>query len=231
METILNESVPHVGELIFKHSSDQALLQYRLLSKFCKELAETILIERWKRHFENGSYVGSEHVPALKFLLNQQEPKNIEINARYSNGYTAFMRACVGGKVDVVKVMLESLECSERNGIDLNATDNDGKTAFMKACIDGKVEVMKLLLECTERNGIDLNATDNDGKTAYIWAMYVGHNGVIPLIMQHSRQQNIDLNALDRHGLSGLDYAFLEAMNGGSSIFASVPNNIDVNIN
>ena len=105
METILNESVSHVGELIFKHFSDQELLQLRLLSKFHQELALTVLIKRWKNRFKNDCYVGPEHVPLLRFLLNQPYVKSIEINAKDTKGHTTFMKACINGNLTKVKVM------------------------------------------------------------------------------------------------------------------------------
>ena len=194
METILNESVPHIGELIFKHFSDQALLQYRQLSKFCKELAESVLIKRWKRHFENGCYIGHKHVPALNFLLNQPESKDIEINAKDAYGRTAFMKACINGKHEVVKVMLESSEYSRRRGIVLNVRDNGGKTAFIWACYMGHPQVVKLLLDHCSSKNIDLNVEDIRGSTGLKLACQNRRNvGLVNLILNHEALIRIDL--------------------------------------
>ena len=193
-QIIISDKIPHVGELIFKYSSNQALLQYRLVSKFCKELAETVLIKRWKRHFENGWYVGPEHIPALKFLLNQPEYKDIEINAKDAYGRTAFMKACINGQLEVVKVMLESSEFSRRRGIVLNVRDNGRKTAFIWACCIGHPQVVKLLLDHSRTKNIDLNVEDRRGCTGLKLACQNRRNvGLVDLILNHEALVRIDL--------------------------------------
>ena len=47
------------------------------------------------------------------------------------------MWACMKGKVDTVKLLLND------DRIDCEAKDDDGKTAFMLACSSGKTDVVK----------------------------------------------------------------------------------------
>ena len=64
------------------------------------------------------------------------------MNAQNCYGWTAFMFACMQGRTDVVKLLLEY-----SNKIDLNAKDKRGMTPFMIACFEQCKSVVKLLLE------------------------------------------------------------------------------------
>ena len=196
MEVITNDRIPHIGELIFKHFSDQELLQLRLLSKFHQELALTVLIRRWKNRFKNDCYVGPEHVPIplLRFLLNQPYVKSMEINAKDTKGHTTFMKACINGNLTKVKVMLELLESLEQNWIDPNITDNDGKTAFMWACFVGHNEIVRILMDHSRSKNIDLNMKDRHGLTGLELACQNRHNvNLVKIILNRIEAKHIDL--------------------------------------
>ena len=44
------ETIPHVGENIFENLDTQVLLRCRLVSKAWKEIAEEVLVKRWKEN-------------------------------------------------------------------------------------------------------------------------------------------------------------------------------------
>ena len=67
---------------------------------------------------------------------------NIELNARSTDGTTAFMSACNNGHKDVVKLLLNH----SGNNIDLDAKRNNEMTAFMMALSRGHKDVIQLIL-------------------------------------------------------------------------------------
>ena len=48
MDKVINLGIPHVGELIFDSIDTPKLFQCALVSDTWKELAENVLIKRWK---------------------------------------------------------------------------------------------------------------------------------------------------------------------------------------
>ena len=48
MEKVINLGIPHVGEKIFESSETDELITYFLVSETWKELAENVLLKRWK---------------------------------------------------------------------------------------------------------------------------------------------------------------------------------------
>ena len=65
--------------------------------------------------------------------------ERIELTARNTDGYTAFMFACTKGNKDVVKLLLDYPEI-----IELNSSDNDGEeTALILAFQGGHKDIIE----------------------------------------------------------------------------------------
>jgi len=100
-----------------------------------------------------------------------------DVNAKASQaGQTALMLAVSHGRVDMVKMLLESTA-------DVNMQDEDGSTALMCACEHGHTDIVKILLSNPD---CDPSITDNDGSTAMSIAMEAGHRDVGVLLYAHT---------------------------------------------
>ena len=155
MEKVINLGIPHVGENIFENIDTPGLMECALVSKTWETLAYNVLLKRWKGKLIQACESG--YVVVVRLLLENLE--STELNARDSNGKTAFMTACINGHKKVVNLILD--HALYRN-IHLNARCRSGLTAFMEACKSGRTEVVKLSMEHSNRN-MDLNAQDEKG--------------------------------------------------------------------
>merc|ERR1712223_1386212 len=92
-----------------------------------------------------------------------------DVNIRASqHGQTALMLAVSHGRLDMVKLLVDS-------GADLNIRDEDGSSALMCAAEHGQTEIVKYLMSQPDA---DLSAKDNDGLTALAVAMEAGHRDI-----------------------------------------------------
>jgi len=106
-------------------------------------------------------------------LLN----RNIDVNAKNSDGKTALMLIAESG-VDrdsndfknELKKQIELIEFILDRGADINAQDNEGKTALMYALEAKSKPVAEYLLE----QGANANIKDNEGNTALNYAQNQG---------------------------------------------------------
>ena len=135
-------------------------------------------------------------------MLEHQGSKQFDLNAKEKYGQTAFMLACYGEHLDVIKLLMDY---SESKRIDLNATDEDGYTALMNSCggrwrqpnFYPKKKVVELLLTHSNSKGIDFNAIlEWENMSAFMMACsaYRGNEDIVKLFIDHSDSQNIDLN-------------------------------------
>ena len=147
---IFNRGLPHVGEQIFESLDTPELFNCLEVSETWRELAENVLIKRWKGKMFEACQNGETKV--VQLLLERCNSEESGLNTRDVDGWTPLMFACYNGHKDVVKLLLEN---SKRN-IDLNARSNAGSTAFMFACKSGHKDVVKLLLENSVVKDIDI---------------------------------------------------------------------------
>ena len=201
MENIIfNRGLPHVGEQIFESLDTPELINCLEVSETWRELAENVLIKRWKGKMFEACKSGETKV--VQLLLDCCNSEESGLNSIDEYGYTVFMWACQNGHKDVVQLLLEN---SER--IELNAISNHGWTAVMHACSNGYTDVVKLLLDHSE---IELNERSSYGNTAFMIACLNGHKEVVQFLLDHS--ESIYMNARNNDGRT----AFMEACHYGS---------------
>ena len=209
---VINPGIPHVGELIFESIDTPGLIKCLDVSETWKELAENVLIKRWKGKMFEACQNGETKV--VQLLLERCNSEESGLNTKDEKERTAFMVACDNGHKDVVKLLLDH----SGSNIDLNARTYDddiidelipavldGWTAFMMACYEGHKDVVKLLLDHSDPK-IDLNVRNNVGMTALMGACYEGHKDVVQLLLQNS-ERNIDLNASNVIGWTAMMFA------------------------
>ena len=145
MENIIfNRGLPHVGEQIFESLDTPELINCLEVSETWRELAENVLIKRWKGKVIEACKNGETKI--VQLLLECCTFEDSGLNIKDETKMTAFMVACENGHKDVVKLLLDH---SER--IELNVRDNVGNTALILACNEGHKDVVKLLLAYSER--------------------------------------------------------------------------------
>lgn len=99
-----------------------------------------------------------------------------DVNVRAKqHGQTALMLAVSHGRLDMVRLLVES-------GADMNIQDEDGSTALMCAAEHGHTEIVKHLLNQPD---CDASITDCDGSTALNIAMDAGNRDIGVLLYAH----------------------------------------------
>ena len=104
MEKVINLGIPHVGELIFESIDTPGLIQFMLVSKTWKELAENVLIKRWKGKMLEACQHGETKI--VQLLLEHCSAEESGVKSKDDDGYTSLMVACTNGHKDVVKLLL-----------------------------------------------------------------------------------------------------------------------------
>ena len=220
MENIIfNLGLPHVGEQIFESLDTPELFNCLEVSETWRELAENVLIKRWKGKMFEACKSGETKV--VQLLLECCNSEESGLNSIDEYGYTAFMWACQNGHKDVVQLLLENSERIELNAI--NYFDYQW-TAVMHACSNGHTNVVKLLLDHSE---IELNVKDNAGMTAFIHACFYGYKDVVKLMLDHS--ERIELNASSSHGNTAFMIACLNGHKDVVQILLDHSESIDMN--
>ena len=127
------------------------------------------------------------HCDIVKELIHHVIKKNDIsladfINSSNKVGSTSLHYSCMGGYVDIVRILLE-------NGANINQKTNRNTAqvnALMGACQAGKVEVVKMLLQYS----ILLDDTDVNGNTALKYASHAGHVAVVEELLKAAMNIN-----------------------------------------
>jgi len=80
------------------------------------------------------------YVKLMEFILKT----SFDMNTKDSWGCTAWHLACIYGKTETAKLIIQN---SKIFGIDLNAKNDDGDTAFHWACCNGETEIAQLIIQ------------------------------------------------------------------------------------
>lgn len=92
----------------------------------------------------------------LRYLV---EKVGVDVRSRTKTRQTALMMACLNGKSDVCRYLLD-------RGANLNARSVQGGTALMYAAASGNLELVQFLIE----NGADKQARDGMQRSALVYA-------------------------------------------------------------
>ena len=112
MDKVINLGIPHVGELIFENIDTPGLIQCLLVSETWKELAENVLLKRWKGKMFEACENGKTKI--VQLLLERCNSEESGLNTKrkdggIQDGVTTFMISCICGQdVGVQRLASES---------------------------------------------------------------------------------------------------------------------------
>ena len=201
MATLELERFPHVGQEIFEYCDTPTVLKFRKVSETWKEIAEKVLVKRWRNDWRDiaetdlqsdfealklrildsnyGSYRGGS------YYKNEIEYSNLESLLEYPNANNI---------QDIIRMMRQANSSQLKNN------------PLLYACDYGKLQVVKLLLDYSRiTDDIDLNVKiDLDsflpGCTAFMLACKNGNVDVVKLLLDQSKTYNIALNTWSGRG-------------------------------
>ena len=78
VNAIINRGLPYVGELIFESMDTRELVNCMEVSETCKELADNVLIKRWKGKMLTACKSGETKVVQLVLLKRCNSEKKME---------------------------------------------------------------------------------------------------------------------------------------------------------
>ena len=194
MDKVINLGIPHVAENILAHLTDDQLLECLKVSKTWENIAQELLILRWRDNLQVPIQKGLTNI--VQGMLDHPECGSINWNTSLSlqlevptiwifNPYTTpFLLACESGNLRMVRLFLKY---ARSKNIDLNARGGNGLTGFHIACRDGHMDIVKELLDNSRDLEIDVNAQTFRFRTNGLdFAINNKHFEVANLILQHS---------------------------------------------
>ena len=132
-----------------------------------------------------------------------------ELEARSTNGVTAFLHACCKGHVECMQLFAEA-------GCDTAAISNTGANALMCAAESGVASAVRTALTAS---WCELEATSTDGRTAFLLACCKGHVECMQVFAEAGCNTaaicNLGVNALMWVACSGLAAAVRAALAAG----------------
>ena len=209
--TLELQRIPHVGRQIFEYVGTPDLLQFRKVSETWKEIAEIVLVKRWR---DNWSKAIVETDLQANFEVLEKKP-NIQIR---DVGWVAAFNNEI--EYSIIKSLMEHPNAN--NIQDINRMMRQVKlpnntNPLLYACNFGNLKVVKLLLDYSGiSEDIDLNVKEywerrllrkEPGWTGFTRACKNGHVDVVELFLNHSKTFKIDLNTRDCIEWTALHYA------------------------
>uniref|UniRef100_A0A182P5T6 Histone-lysine N-methyltransferase n=1 Tax=Anopheles epiroticus TaxID=199890 RepID=A0A182P5T6_9DIPT len=164
-------------------------------------------IETRFREFHHGTclhVVCSFGTPAMAYLVMCRARSVDYLNILDRELHTAVMRAVVGSKGDIVKLLLDS-------GADATLKGPYGMTVLHLAAKHGQHETVRTVLECARQRLTAralmafVNAVDNGRWTALAWAAENGHKQTVEQLVSIGA----DVNVCDRLNNTSLHWASL----------------------
>jgi ankyrin repeat protein len=116
--------------------------------------------------------IAEANLEVLKALLDDPF-KKIDPDATSGNRGTPLFIACVEGKAELVRVLVDG-------GADVNAPGSQGLTPFLLAAGRGNIKILKMLLPRAH-----FAQRDNDGRTALHLAALKGHTHVVKTLVEY----------------------------------------------
>ena len=130
----------------------------------------------------------AEKAKILKSLLNE------DVNARDADGDTLLHQACISGRPDVAKLLID-------NGADIHVENIYGYTPLKLACDHKSPEIVRLLI----KSGADINVQDYLGRTPLQFAFGEKLYDIATLLIK----KGAAINEKDSGGLAPLHWACL----------------------
>ncbi|KAH7474256.1 Serine/threonine-protein kinase TNNI3K [Phytophthora ramorum] len=128
----------------------------------------------------------------VRFLA---EHCGVDVNAIFSDGYTALMWAALNDDIELVQYLAQ--EC----GAQVDIQQKDGYSALLWAAQDNRIELARFLAEKCRAN---VNITNNDGYSALMLAAF---NKNIDLVRYLAEECGADVNTQARDGKTALRIA------------------------
>jgi ankyrin repeat protein len=195
----------------------QLLLQLVMLPPLCNSDVGS----RWLNARESISGMTSVmeaacngQVAVLQLLLDHPA---IEVDLVDNNGDSLLHHACRTGRVEVVRLLLET----EKLRVNKNAFNSTKINPLMIAANQGHVEVVKLLLE----HRADISAADKQGQSAFLWAARKANFVVCQLIL-HSLTFNSSGTSLRQRQRETINHCTLRGLS--ATMLACESNQIEV---
>ena len=195
--TIELQRFPHVGQQIFGYVRTPDLLQFRKVSETWKEIAEKVLVKRWKGNWSNiGLQLDFEALQENSDLRNSEDCLYYSYDIEHPN-LRSLLEYQNANNIQDINEMMRRVNLAQIR-----------KNPLLYACTFGKLQVVKLLLDfSTISDDIDLNVKmcwerspnlrKDPGFTGLMLACLNGHLNVVEFLLDQSKTYNIALNARD----------------------------------
>ena len=216
------ESIPHVEELIIANCDAQTLLRCRSVSRRWKELAERVLINRYK----DNAFLAVENneVGVIKLLLEHPECDDINWNiTRYYDiaEITPLMLACRNGFTKVVELFLDH---SVTKNINLNMRHilGDPTKEGISAMEGDNGEYFKQHFKPNDEFPMVPGQLQAKYRryTGFTYACHFGHKNVVELMLALAITKGIDVKLRSMGVYEGMNYedtSFMVACRRGNT--------------
>ena len=221
MENIINVTIPHIGEQIFENIDTKALVRFLSVSETWRDLAENVLLKRWKGKLFKACVEGETEI--VKLLLEHSQIGDPEMNATDERGCTAFLflvARCYGYN-DVAELLL-NYDDKKDHGLDKETMDfaqtSPSRLPWLAVVVTGYMYTVELLMNHQHNywKGIALHSRRNDSMNVFKFACTFGHKDIVQLLLEHPKtRSNIDINAKDCYGRTA---CMLACSNGNADV-------------
>ncbi len=111
--------------------------------------------------------------------------KNVDLETRYSDGFTPLMAAVKNGHLGVAEILLE-------HGAKVDARDNKGETALHGAIMTRNPAAVQVLLSC----GANTTIRDRHGITSHLLAAFLGSEDIFATLGSASAESEPQLRLI-----------------------------------
>ena len=191
MDKVINLGIPHVAELIFESIDTPGLINCMEVSETWRELAENVLIKRWKGKMLEACKNGETKV--VQLLLENCTSEESGLNAK----------DCPESDEEEEDDEDEDDEDDEAEDDDWEDVDDDEEDVDDDEEDEDENEEDEdddeEYEDIDEDEDVEAEEEEREyGLTPFIWACKNGHRDVVQLLLDHS--ERIDMNARSNGG-------------------------------